>query len=75
MLVSGGFAALGQLALLLAARRVPANVLGQTQYSQLFWAVAAGALFFAEYPDVLAVIGVAIIAAAGLLTLTSKTPA
>ena len=75
MLVSGALAALGQLALLLAAKRAPANVLGQTQYSQLFWAVTAGALFFAEYPDALAVLGVAIIAAAGLLTLTGRNPA
>ncbi len=72
MLISGGFAALGQFALLLAARLAPANVLGQAQYSQLFWAMAAGALFFAEYPDTLAIVGVAVIAIAGLLTLTTR---
>lgn len=73
MIISGAFAALGQFALLLAARLAPANVLGQTQYSQLFWAMAAGALFFAEYPDVLAIVGVVVIALAGLLTLTNRT--
>lgn len=72
MLISGGFAALGQFALLLAARLAPANVLGQAQYSQLFWAIAAGALFFAEYPDLLAIAGVAVIVVAGLLTLTMR---
>lgn len=72
MLISGGFAALGQFALLLAARLAPANVLGQAQYSQLFWAIAAGALFFAEYPDLLAIAGVAVIVVAGLLTLTTR---
>jgi drug/metabolite transporter (DMT)-like permease len=75
MLISGGFAALGQFALLLAARRIPANLLGQAQYSQLFWAMAAGALFFAEYPDVVAIVGVAVIVVAGILTATSRKPA
>ena len=56
----------------ISARLAPANVLGQAQYSQLFWAIAAGALFFAEYPDLLAIAGVAVIVVAGLLTLTTR---
>lgn len=74
LLVSGALVALGQFALLLAARRAPANVLGQTQYSQLFWTISVGALFFAEYPDLYAVLGVAVIVVAGLLTLTARAP-
>ncbi len=36
------------------------------QYSQIVWALLLGALFFAEVPDALALIGLAIIVVAGV---------
>lgn len=69
---AGIIGALGQLALLAAARAAPANVVGQTQYSQLIWALLIGALFFAEYPDVVALVGVVVIVVAGVVTATTR---
>jgi len=64
---AGLLSALGQLALLTAAKHAPASVVGQAQYSQLLWAVLIGAVVYAEYPDAIAVAGLVIIAAAGIL--------
>lgn len=66
---AGLLGALGQLLLLLASRRAPAFAIGQAQYSQLIWAAAIGALFYREYPDALALVGLAAIIAAGLITI------
>ena len=38
----------------------------------MLWAVALGALFFQEYPDPLALLGMAVIGASGLLTLVRE---
>ncbi|WP_309083730.1 DMT family transporter [Chelativorans sp.] len=64
---AGLLSASGQLALLTAAKYAPASVVGQAQYSQLLWAVLIGAVIYAEYPDALAIAGLAVIAAAGIL--------
>lgn len=72
MAVAGLLGALGQLALLSATRRAPANAVGQTQYSQLIWAVLIGALFYAEYPNWIAIIGLVVIGAAGLMTIAEQ---
>jgi drug/metabolite transporter (DMT)-like permease len=68
MFSAGLLGALGQLLLLYASRRAPAFTIGQAQYSQLIWAALIGAVFFHEYPDALALIGLAVIIAAGLIT-------
>src|SRR3712207_8347255 len=39
----------------------PADRLGAAQYSQILWALAIGALFFDEWPDALALIGIVIV--------------
>jgi drug/metabolite transporter (DMT)-like permease len=72
MLVSGIFVAIAQLGLILAARLVPASAIGQAQFSQLIWAIALGALLFAEPPDLWSIAGVAVIIIAGLLTLSER---
>lgn len=72
LLVSGGFIGLAQLFMILAARRVPAGTIGQAQFSQLIWAILLGALLFREIPDVWSLVGVAVIAAGGLLTLSDR---
>ena len=55
-----------------AARTVPASRMAATQYSQIGWAVILGALFFDEYPDAIAGVGLAIALAAGLSSLKSS---
>ena len=37
------------------------------QYVQIVWAIALGALFYNEYPDALAYIGMAVVVASGLV--------
>ena len=58
-----------QIALLFATRFTAANLIAPTHYSQMLWAVGLGALFFEEYPGPLALLGMAVIGASGLLTL------
>ena len=63
----GLLAAAGDIAILAALRRAPASTLAPYQYSQILWAMLAGALVFGEIPDGFAVTGGAIIVAGGLL--------
>ncbi|MCR6673729.1 hypothetical protein [Devosia ginsengisoli] len=42
------------------------------QYSQLIWAIVFGALFFGEYPDYVAIIGLVIVLAAGLANVLTE---
>lgn len=72
MALSAVFVAIAQLCLILAARRVPAATIGQAQFSQLIWAILGGALFFAEVPDLWSLLGIAVIAIGGLLTLSDR---
>lgn len=62
----------GGLLLIAAAKRSPANLVASVQYSQLLWAIVFGALFFAEYPDYVAVIGLVIVLASGLANVLSE---
>ncbi|HBT68349.1 MAG TPA: EamA/RhaT family transporter [Agrobacterium sp.] len=61
--------ATGQITLLVATRIAPASQIAPSHYSQILWAVAIGMTFFHEYPDAIAVLGLAVIAASGLLTM------
>ena len=72
LVMSGVFAAGGQIGLLLALRHAPANKIAPTHYSQIAWAVVIGALFFQEYPDAITIVGLTVIAGAGLLTLVRE---
>lgn len=72
LMVTGVLAAVGNVCLLSATRFAPANHLAPTHYSQIIWAVIIGALIFGEYPDTLSVLGLAIIAGSGLLTVARE---
>ena len=72
LLVAGIFAATGNILLLRATRFAPANQLASTHYSQIVWAVVLCALFFQEEPDLLAILGLAIIGSSGLLTVARE---
>jgi drug/metabolite transporter (DMT)-like permease len=72
LILAGAFAAGGQLLQLLAAKYAPANRVAPTHYSQIVWAVVLGALFFREYPDALALAGLAVVGASGLLTMVRE---
>lgn len=71
-IMTGLCTAAGHRLNLLAARISPANLIAPTHYSQMLWAVIIGALFFQEYPDWLSILGLAVVAASGLLTLVRE---
>lgn len=72
VLAAGAFSACGQMLMLRAMKLAPANHVAPTQYSQLAWAAAIGAVMFHEYPDSFAVLGLAIVTLAGLVTLVRE---
>ena len=72
LMVTGVLAAIGNICLLRATRFAPANQLAPMHYSQIVWAVIIGALIFNENPDTISVLGLAIIAGSGLLTVTRE---
>ena len=63
----GGLAAIGQLLIMLAARKSPASLLAATQYIQMLWAIALGYLLFHEPISVPTWIGVIIILGSGMI--------
>jgi drug/metabolite transporter (DMT)-like permease len=72
LIAAGVFSAAGNIMLLRATRFAPANQLAPMHYSQIVWAVLIGALVFDENPDAVAVVGLAIIAGSGLLTIARE---
>ncbi len=72
LIAAGACAASGHLLLLRAARFTEANRIAPAHYSQIGWAVLLGALFFGEKPDAWTIVGLAVIASAGLLTLARE---
>ncbi len=62
----------GILLIIAATRITPANIVAPIQYSQLVWAILFGALFYREFPDTLAVIGLVVVVVAGTLSVLSE---
>ncbi|WP_431523375.1 EamA family transporter [Mesorhizobium captivum] len=71
-MLAGIFTAGGQLLQLLAVKYAPANRIAPTHYSQIVWAVVLGTFFFNEYPDMLTMVGLAVVGASGLLTMVRE---
>lgn len=68
LVAAGLCAGTGHLIQVYATRLAPANRVAPTQYSQIIWATAVGALFFREFPDAVGIAGMALVATAGLFT-------
>ena len=66
LLAFAATAFVAQALFVVATMYAPADRLGAAQYSQILWALAIGALFFDEWPDALALLGIFIVVAAGL---------
>lgn len=71
-LLVGAFGGTGQLLIIAATRLSPASVIAPIQYSQIIWAILFGAIFYAEYPDNLAVAGLCIVVVAGMMNVISE---
>jgi S-adenosylmethionine uptake transporter len=68
-LVSAGLlAGLGGILLMAATRLAPANRIAPGQYGQIVLAIVFGAVFFDEFPDALALAGIALVVISGLFT-------
>jgi drug/metabolite transporter (DMT)-like permease len=70
--LSGVAGGAGQIFLMTATRRAPANQIAPVQYSQLGWAIVYGALFFAELPDVFTLLGLLFVALSGLFLIQRR---
>ncbi len=53
--------------MVLAFARAPVSLLAPMSYTQMIWAVLAGMLVFADYPDLITLAGMVVIAVGGLL--------
>jgi drug/metabolite transporter (DMT)-like permease len=63
----GALGGAGHGLLVLAFARAPASLLSPLSYTQLIWAMLAGALIFGDWPNPLALLGMAVIVAGGVL--------
>lgn len=64
---SGSLVGIGHILLIAATRNAPASQVAPIQYVQIVWAIALGAFFYFEYPDLLAYIGMAVVVLSGLI--------
>ena len=64
---SGALVGLGHILLIAATRNAPASQVAPIQYVQIIWAIGLGAFFFAEYPDLLAYIGIGVVILSGVV--------
>ncbi|MEF2071230.1 DMT family transporter [Consotaella aegiceratis] len=68
LILCGVAAGIGNLCVVFATRLAPANRVAPAQYGQIIWATLIGAAVFGEYPDLIAVAGMALVGASGLFT-------
>ena len=68
LVLAGALAGFGHILLMAATRLAPANRIAPAQYSQILFATALGAVFFGEFPDGLALAGMALVGLSGLVT-------
>lgn len=71
-LAIGLLGGIGGLLIISATKRTPANLIAPVQYSQLIWAIVFGAAFFGEFPDWVAVAGMFVVVASGVLNVLSE---
>jgi drug/metabolite transporter (DMT)-like permease len=71
LMVIGACGGTGNMLFIAATRAVQASRIAPLQYSQIFWAILFGALFYYEYPDAVGVVGLFVIVVAGILNVVS----
>ena len=71
LLVIGALGGTGNMLFIAATRAVQASQIAPLQYSQIFWAILFGAVFYHEYPDAIGVAGLVVIVVAGVLNVLS----
>lgn len=71
LLAIGLIGGTGNILFIAATRRAPASVIAPAQYSQILWAIIFGALFFQEFPDPIAYVGLVIVVTGGIMNVIS----
>ena len=71
LLTIGGLGGTGNIVFIAATRSSPASQIAPAQYAQIAWAIIFGAIFFREYPDLVAYFGLAVVVTAGILNVMS----
>lgn len=71
LLTIGAMGGTGNIVFIAATRNARASEIAPAQYSQIFWAIALGAIFFNEVPDAIGYAGLAIVVGAGILNVIS----
>ena len=64
---AGLLSGVAQILIIRASALAPASTIAPTQYSQMIWAIGIGFFVFAEVPEPFTFIGMAVIAASGIL--------
>jgi len=72
LLTISGLGGTANLLFIAATRTAPASIVAPFQYSQIFWAITFGAIFYKEFPDFIGYCGLLLIVVAGVLNLFSS---
>lgn len=72
LMTIGALGGTGNIVFIAATRRSPVSQIAPAQYSQIAWAIVFGALFFHEYPDMVAYCGLVVVALGGIMNVMSN---
>ena len=72
MIASGLFGGAGHLAIIKAYESAPVSVAGPFVYSELLWAIGIGYWLFGDLPDLMTLVGAAVLIATGIYLLRSR---
>ena len=71
MIGIGALGGTGNILFIAATRRAPISQIAPAQYSQIAWAIVFGAIFYREYPDMVAYCGLVVVAVCGIMNVLS----
>lgn len=71
LMAIGGLGGTGNVLFINATRLARASEIAPMQYSQIAWAISFGAVFYAEYPDAVAYVGLVVVVIFGVLNVMS----
>jgi drug/metabolite transporter (DMT)-like permease len=71
LMIIGGMGGTGNVLFINATRLARASDIAPMQYSQIAWAIIFGAVFFHEYPDLVAYLGLGVVVVFGILNVMS----
>jgi drug/metabolite transporter (DMT)-like permease len=67
----GALGGTGNILFITATRLAPISRIAPAQYSQIAWAIVFGAVFYHEYPDLVAYCGLTVVAVCGIMNVLS----